>query len=174
MPVSVQINQICCGVFDFKQFVSSELLTRVNYFITDFKMPQKCCVPNCCGNYRKTKEHGEEKVSVFRFPSDPELLAKWLRIIPREGLEVGDKTVVCEKHFVPEFVIRVDAATHADGSILTVPRKIPKLVAEAYPSLFPNNSSYLSSESPKKRKSPADRFAEQIARDNAEFQKWTQ
>src|SRR5688572_14034296 len=143
-------------------------------YLQTSRMPQKCCVPNCRGNYHKTKEHAEEKVSVFRFPSDPELCKKWLRMIPREGLEVCDKTVVCEKHFVPEFIIRVDTATRADGSILTVPRKNPKLAADAYPCLFPNNSSYLSSEPPKKRKSPAERFAEQSARDNEEFQKWMQ
>lgn len=136
------------------------------------RMPQKCCVPNCRGNYDKTKEYAEDKVSVFRFPSDPELRTKWLRKIPREGLEVNDRTVVCEKHFVPEFIIRVDTATRADGSILSVPRKYPKLAADAYPSLFPNNSSYLSSEPPKKRKSPAERFAEQSARDNEDFQTW--
>lgn len=137
-------------------------------------MPQKCCVPNCRGNYRKTKEHAEENVSVFRFPKDPEIRAKWIRMIPREGLEVGDKTVVCEKHFVPEFILRVDTATRADGSILTVQRKNPKVAPDAYPSLFPNNSAYLSSEPPKKRKSPDERLAEQSARDNETFQKWMQ
>ena len=88
------------------------------------RMPQKCCVPNCHGNYHKTKEHAE-KVSVFRFTSDPELCTKWVRMTPREGLEVCDKTVMCEKHFVLEFIIRVDTATRADGSIVTVPRKNP-------------------------------------------------
>ena len=142
-------------------------------FLADFKMPDKCCVPNCRGNYLGTKEHTEEKVSVFGFPTDPERRAKWVRMIPREGLEVNDRTVVCEKHFVPEFIIRVDSATRADGSILMVPQKRPKLASDAYPSLFPNNSSYLS-EPPKKRKSPAARLAEQTARDNEGFLEWMQ
>src|SRR6218665_1910948 len=131
-------------------------------------MPDKCCVPNCRGNYRATKEHTMEKVSVFGFPTDPERCAKWVRMIPREDLEVNDRTVVCEKHFVPEFIIRVDSATRADGSILTVPRKNPKLASDAYPSLFPNNSSYLSSKPPKKRKSPAARIDEKTERDHEE------
>jgi len=41
-------------------------------------MPEKCCVPGCRGNYQATAECEEEKVSVFRFPKDPELRAKWI------------------------------------------------------------------------------------------------
>ena len=137
-------------------------------------MPDKCCVPNCRGNYVKTKTYAEEKVSVFGFPLDPERRAKWVRMIPREGLEVNDRTVVCEKHFLPEFIIRVDTATRADGSVLVVPRNRPKLTSDAYPCVFPNELSYLSSEPPNKRNSPAERLAPQAERDNEEFHKCMQ
>jgi hypothetical protein len=115
-------------------------------------MPHHCCVPGCRGNYLATKEHAFEKVSVFHFPSDPQMRGKWLRMIPRDNLVVGDQTVVCEKHFMPDFIIRVDTAKRADGSIVTVPRKTPKLTVDAYPSISPNLPSYLSTELPMKRK----------------------
>ena len=61
-----------------------------------FRMPEKCCVPGCRGNYQATAEHEEVKVSVFRCPKDPELRAKWIRLIPRANLQIHDKTVVCD------------------------------------------------------------------------------
>jgi len=126
-------------------------------------MPEKCCVPGCRGNYEGTAEHDQEKVSIFRFPKDPELRAKWIRLIPRENLLVHDKTVVCEKHFAQQFIIRFDRVTRTDGSILTVPRKNPKLSPDAYPSIFPNISSYLTSEPSRKRKAPEQRRLEMLA-----------
>jgi len=135
-------------------------------------MPEKCCVPGCRGNYEGTAEHDQEKVSVFRFPRDPELREKWIRLIPRENLLVHDKTVVCEKHFAQQFIIRVDTATRPDGSTLTVPRKNPKLSPDAYPSIFPNVPSYLTSEPSRKRKAPEQRRLEMSARDEEHFQQW--
>ena len=41
-------------------------------------MPDHCCVPGCRGNYTGTSEHPHEKVSVFKFPSDPDMRVKWL------------------------------------------------------------------------------------------------
>jgi len=49
---------------------------------------------------------------------------------------VTEHTVVCEKHFSPTFIVRVDSVTRGDGSVLSVPRKIPKLTVDAYPSFF--------------------------------------
>ena len=135
-------------------------------------MPLNCCVPGCRGNYRGTKEHPEEKVSVFRFPNDSELRAKWIRMIPRENLQVTENTVVCEKHFFLDFIVRVDCITRDDGSVLSVPRKIPKLTVDAYPSVFPNTPSYLSEEPAKKRKTLDSRRAEVDVRDEVRFQDW--
>ena len=80
-------------------------------------MPLNCCVPGCRGNYRATNDHPYEKVSVFRFPDDSKMRAKWIHMIPRENLVVSDNTVVCEKHFSPSSIVRVDTATRADGSV---------------------------------------------------------
>ena len=80
-------------------------------------LPQKYRVPGCRGDYQATTEHDVEKVSVFRFPKDPELRAKWTRLIPWQNLVVNDKTIVCEKHFTPHFIIRVDSTTRLDGSV---------------------------------------------------------
>lgn len=132
-------------------------------------MPDACCVPGCRGNYRATKNHPFEKVSVFKFPSNEDMRAKWVRMIPREGLTVNAKTVVCEKHFADQFIIRFDSAVRPDGSVLTVRRGTPKLTADAYPSIFPNVPSYLSEEPPTKRKAPDDRRAEMSARDDQLF-----
>jgi len=85
---------------------------------------------------------------------------------------VHDKTVVCEKHFSEQFIIRVDSVTRDDGSVLSVPRQRPKLIADAYPSLFPNTPSYLSSEPARKRRTPEDRLLDQSARDDQQFQQW--
>ena len=101
-------------------------------------MPYKCCIPECRGNYDATKERMDEKVSVFSFPDDPDLRAKWLRMIPRKDYAVTKHTVVCEKRFAAEFIVRVDVATRHDGSVIHEPRKRPKLTADAYPSIFPH------------------------------------
>ena len=135
-------------------------------------MPLNCCVPGCRGNYRGTKEHPFERVSVFKIPDDPDMRAKWMRMIPRDNLIVNERTVVCEKHFVSHFIIRVDTSARADGSILSVPRKIPKLAVDAYPSVFPNLPSYLSEEPAVKRKTPDSRRTEMDVRDEQRFENW--
>ena len=121
---------------------------------TALKMGRKCCVPGCRTNYED-----ESKFSVFTFPKDDDLKRKWLRQIPRE-LEVTKQTVVCELHFLKEFVLREDAITRSDGTLLVVPRKIPKLSKDAYPSIFPNLPGYMSSLPRPKRKCPDKRRQE--------------
>ena len=93
-------------------------------------------------------------------------------MIPREGLVVGARTVVCEKHFVTEFIVRFDSATRADGTVICVPRSNPKLTEDAYPSIFPNVPSYLSEIPPVKRKNPDTRRAEMSARDDQVLLDW--
>jgi len=138
------------------------------YYYLQFEMPDHCCVPGCQGNYESTKD----KVSAFKFPKDPELKSKWARMIPRKDLTVTNRTVVCEKHFAAHFIIRTDTAIRPDGTVLSVPRKNPKLALDAYPSYFPNTPSYLSSEPPTKRRAPESRRAELEERDEQCFEKW--
>jgi len=54
-------------------------------------------------------------------------------MISRENLQVTEHSVVCEKYFSADFIVRVDSVTRGDGSVLSVPRKIPKLTVNAYP-----------------------------------------
>ena len=79
---------------------------------------------------------------MFRITSEcknnVEKLNRWLRCIPRQGLEVTECTVICIKHFSPHFIMREDSVKRPDGSILTVQRSRPKLTPDAYPSLFEN------------------------------------
>ena len=51
-----------------------------------------------------------DKVSIFQFPKDSEMHAKWIRMIPRQDLIVRDKMAVCKKHFSEQFIVRVDSA----------------------------------------------------------------
>ena len=135
-------------------------------------MPRKCCVPGCRGNYKTTASNIEEKVSVFTFPADDELRAKWIKAIPRKDLQVTKQTVVCEKHFMDYMILRVDSITKTDGSILTAPRKIPKLSPDAYPSIFPNTPSYLTTEVPLPRSDPEERRRAVDLREQAKFDEW--
>jgi hypothetical protein len=79
-------------------------------------MPSRCCVTGCRGNYDATYDQALEKVSVFRFPTDQARRELWLRKIPREGLVVSKRTVVCERHFAPHFIVRVDSVARDDGT----------------------------------------------------------
>ena len=96
-------------------------------------MPRKCCVPGCFGNY-----DAQRKASVFSFPiDDPSRVKLWLEKIPRKGLIPNQQTVVCEKHFRDEFIIRFEPIKMADGTVAcTMKRKIPKLSEDAVPDIF--------------------------------------
>ena len=136
-------------------------------------MPDKCCGTGCRGNHDPTKEYPAfEKVSVFKFPKDIKMRKRWERLIPRENLIINANTVECEKHFSPQFIIRIDSITRDNGTILSVPRTRSKLTADAIPTYFPNTASYLSSEPPTKRKNPDNYRAEMYARDDDNFNDW--
>jgi hypothetical protein len=67
-------------------------------------MPDRCCVPCCESNYCSTKEI-QGYISVFRFPSNPQLFNKWVKSIPRENWAPSKRSVVCIKHFEPHFIL---------------------------------------------------------------------
>lgn len=139
----------------------------------DFKMPYHCCVTGCRGNYDATKEHPDvEKVCVFSFPRDEARKAEWMRRIPRDNLEVNENTVVCEKHFASQFIVRYDVLPRVDAPAELIRRQRPKLTADAFPSYFPNTPAYLTTEPPTKRRDPDSRREEQQARDEAQFEDW--
>ena len=135
------------------------------------KMPRRCCVPNCRGNYDDASNR-----TVFRFPKDSARKRLWLRKIDlhRDDFEPNHDSVVCIDHFDEQFIVRVDCATRPDGSILRVERKVPKLTDDAYPSKLPGCSSYLTEEVAAKRQEHEDRRAEIQERDDRAFTEWMQ
>jgi len=66
----------------------------------------------------------------------------------------------------------VDSATRLNGTVLTVPRKNPKLAPDAFPTIFPNSPSYLSSEPSRKRKAFDKRCQEMSECDEHQFEQW--
>lgn len=65
-------------------------------------MPKKCIThfdgKPCTGNY----DSSNEKVSVFRFPKDPQERALWVNALPSQ-VNVRDESVLCEKHWPKDF-----------------------------------------------------------------------
>jgi hypothetical protein len=113
-------------------------------------------------------------VSVFSYPKEPHLRQQWLRAIHSANYEPGNSAVVCVNHFEERFIIREDTAIRDDGSLLVVPRKIPKLTKDAYPTIFPNQPSYFSCKAPAKRKSPEEREKEIETRNEENHKKLCQ
>ncbi|XP_065672039.1 THAP domain-containing protein 2-like [Hydra vulgaris] len=88
-------------------------------------MPKKCCVMSCNGNYNK-----ENKVKVFRLPTNKEERTQWISIIPRDNILDSDNTVVCERHFPPNYITIIK-----HGKMR--PRDPPSLFTCVKKSLFP-------------------------------------
>jgi hypothetical protein len=63
-------------------------------------MGRKCVVPGCKSGYKSEKN----QLSVFFIPKAK--LEEWQKRIPRNDRNLTEKDVVCEKHFMPEYVIR--------------------------------------------------------------------
>lgn len=59
-------------------------------------MPYKCSIRGCQSNYDSTNE----KVSVFQFPSNPELRAQWLENVELTN-SLTNSSRICIKHFAP-------------------------------------------------------------------------
>ncbi|GIY45749.1 THAP-type domain-containing protein [Caerostris extrusa] len=95
---------------------------------------------------------------VFNSPKEEDRRNLWLKKINLKDYSLSSKnTVICIKHFSEKFVIAEDHAVRDDGSVLTVKRIYPKLTPDAYPSIFPNQPAYLSSDPVSKRKTPSER-----------------
>ncbi|GBO40670.1 hypothetical protein AVEN_59958-1 [Araneus ventricosus] len=81
---------------------------------------------------------------------------------------MGRRSVVYIKYFSSQFIIKEDRVVRDDGSELVVARKIWKLTNDAYPSIFPNQPSYLSLT----RKSPSEGITAIKLRDEQNFVEW--
>ena len=62
--------------------------------------------------------------------------------------------------------------TRADGTVIVGQRSRPALTKDAYPSLFPNQPSYLSKEPPPKRTNPDERHDRVAARCEQGYENW--
>jgi hypothetical protein len=140
-------------------------------------MPNKCCVSHYTGNYDAASDRPHDKPIFFAFQQTLMWLSETsgiraFRVIQKSKKNKKRPPVVCEKHFSTEFIVREDKVTGPDGTVLSVLRKRPKLIENAYPTIFPNTPSYLSSEPPRKRKTPVDRRQEMSRRDEQQFNDW--
>lgn len=123
-------------------------------------MVRKCCVPLCRSNYNK-----DDKISTFKFPDDERQRNLWIRKINRENFIPTKYSAICIIHFEEKFISRTIDHKTEEGEILSVSRKFPQLRSEAFPSIFPNLPSYLSTSLSKERKHPYDREMEIKARE---------
>ncbi|KAH9379297.1 hypothetical protein HPB48_004500 [Haemaphysalis longicornis] len=110
-----------------------------------------CFAPGCTSGYRKNTQ----KRHFFAPPSDPELLRKWKRVIPRADKELSKTCKVCDLHFLEEDIAKTYRHI-INGKVVEIDRAYWALKEGAVPVNFPNLPSYLSRKqtrrrSPKKR-----------------------
>lgn len=99
---------------------------------------------------------------MFKFPADESRKELWLSKIPRT-ITISKQSVVCERHFVPRFIVRFDTGV-IDGVVVSEKRQIPKLTGDAYPSYFRT--------APRKRKCANKRREEIEQRDEDAMATW--
>ncbi|KAH8040506.1 hypothetical protein HPB51_011202 [Rhipicephalus microplus] len=110
-----------------------------------------CFVPGCTSGYKSNPE----KRHFFAPPSDPQLLERWVRAIPRADKLLSKTCKVCDVHFMQHDIVKT--YKHAiDGQVVEIDRGCWALQPEAVPCQFPNVPSYLS-KTIKRRRSPKDR-----------------
>lgn len=73
---------------------------------------------------------------------DPKLSEAWRRKIYRNDRPFKRHDRVCEKHFLPEEIIR-NFETKIGDEIDSFPRGAPRLAKGAIPSIFPGSPEYL-------------------------------
>lgn len=117
-------------------------------------MTKKCCVPECNSNYRTSSE---SYVSVFKFPCDEALRAKWIENIPRSNWTPARHAVVCIKHFADCDISFSEKYVDPDGNVKEWKRMRPVLKESAVPTIFSELLSNCSKQTTLKRKYPPKR-----------------
>ena len=108
-------------------------------------MVYKCSVPRCPTG--STQNRTKEKVSMHKFPTDPGLLEKWMKSIPRKNWTPSKHSFICSLHFHEENFVKstMDSNTRRKNkrkeSLLK--RYLKK---DAIPTIFRQLPSYLSKE----------------------------
>ena len=105
-PLQIRIfymmNSFHCFVFENYVHTCISVVYEKYFGMVHEKMPRKCCThfdgKPCTSNYNSNPE----KVPVFRFPKDPDERSIWINSLPSK-VKVNDDTVVCEKHWLPDF-----------------------------------------------------------------------
>ena len=78
-------------------------------------MGRKCCVYGCRSGYASTsKEENVDKVTLYRFPKNPEQRRQWVRSLPNKlSVEnITDNMTVCALHFPPETLFSTEGRYH--------------------------------------------------------------
>lgn len=65
-------------------------------------MSSTCCVVYCTSGYKSNPKN----FSLFQFPKNEILRDKWEKFIPRANLVVNPKTVIFEKNFTKDQIVR--------------------------------------------------------------------
>lgn len=75
----------------------------------------------CTSGYKSNSE----KVALFLFPKNEVLKNEWVRAIPRKNLIFCPKTVICEKHFTNDQIIRTwESGTGSNKIVVSILIKI--------------------------------------------------
>ena len=85
---------------------------------------------NCDGNYNDACKKRKRKEKIFRLPRKEDEKQRWMTIIPRYNIPVSVHTVVCERHWPPEYPKVLDYGKER-------PRDPPSVFACVKPSLVP-------------------------------------
>ena len=78
-------------------------------------MVNTCCVPECKSGYKSAKSQNE-KIQLFRFPTDASLQKQWISSIPRSNWKLTANHRVCSKHFTPD-----DFITSSNAPVESLP-----------------------------------------------------
>ena len=98
-----------------------------------------CFVPGCKSGYNKS----DEVRHFFKPPKDNDSLLKWQKAIPRQDRKLSSKCYVCDLHFSPELIKKVDKFIINETEVV-LPRERWHLMPGAVPYIFPNVPKYLS------------------------------
>ncbi|XP_018055992.1 PREDICTED: uncharacterized protein LOC108692309 [Atta colombica] len=79
---------------------------------------------------------GTARKSLFT-PRTNDMFTSWYNIMSTKNIKINRNSRVCELHFKSEDIIKEDVFMQADGKIIYVIRKNPKLKEEAVPLIFP-------------------------------------
>ncbi|KAH6932517.1 hypothetical protein HPB50_006816 [Hyalomma asiaticum] len=109
-----------------------------------------CFVPSCTSGYKSNPE----KRHFFAPPSDPQLLERWARAIPRADKLLTKTCKVCDVHFMQHDIVKTYKHV-IDGQVVEIDRGYWALQPDAVPCQFPNVPSYLS-RMIKRRRSPKE------------------